>query len=56
MVVGVLTCCALLHIMSNLKTAQMNGQYCLICELMFYKFKLGPNAKEANKNFYESTV
>ena len=49
-VVGALTCCALLHLVCDLKAAQMNMQYSLIQELMLYKFKLGHNAMEATKN------
>ena len=50
MVVGVLTCYALLHSMCNLKAAQMNVQCSLIQELMLYELKRGHNAIEANKN------
>ena len=44
MLVGALTCYALLHSLYDLKAAQMNVQ------LMHYVFKLGLNAREANKN------
>ena len=40
-VVGALTCCGLLHVICDLKAAQMNVQRCLIREFMLYKFKLG---------------
>ena len=50
MVVGVLTCCALLHFDCDLKTTQMNVQCRIIWELMFYKFTLGHNTTEATKN------
>ena len=50
MVVGVQTCCALLHLVYNLKVAQMNMQYSLIWELMLYKLELDHNAAEATKN------
>ena len=46
MVVGELTCCALL----DLKAAQMNMQCRLIQELMLNEFKLVHNAAEATKN------
>ena len=49
-VVGVLTCCALLNSVCNLKGAQINIQCNLIQELMLYKFKLVHNATEATKN------
>ena len=49
-VVGALTFYALLHLVCDLKAAQMNMQYSLIQELMLYKFKLGHNAMEATKN------
>ena len=51
-VFGVLTCCALLHSMYDLKAAQMNMQCSLIWELMLHKFELGHNASEAAKSFY----
>ena len=40
-VVGTLTCCALLHPVCDLKAAQKNVLYNLIWELIFYEFKLG---------------
>ena len=40
-VVGVLTCCALLHSMCNLKATQMNVLYSFIWEFMLYEFELG---------------
>ena len=46
MVVDVLTCCALLHSMWDLKATQMNVQH----SLMIYEFKLDHNAAEAAKN------
>ena len=49
-VVGTLTCCALLHSLCDLKEAQMNIQHSLIQELMLYVFKLGDNVIEATKN------
>ena len=50
MVVSGLTQCALFHFMCDLKVAQMNIQYSLIPLIILYKFKLGQNAVEANKN------
>ena len=38
MVVGVLTCCALVHAVYVLKAAQMNEQCNLIQDFMLYKF------------------
>ena len=49
-VVGVLTCCALLHFMCDLKAAQINMQCSLIWELMLYEFKLCYDSAEATKN------
>ena len=49
-VVGVLTHCALLHSMCDLKFTQMNMQHSLIWELMLYKYKLSHNTMEATKN------
>ena len=40
MVVGVLTCCALFHLMCNLETTQINVLHSLIRELMLYEFVL----------------
>ena len=48
--VGVLTCCTLLHSMCGLKAAQMNVQCSLFQELILYGFKLGHKAAEAIKN------
>ena len=39
MEVSVLTCCALLHSMWDLKAAQMNLQHSLILEFLLYKLK-----------------
>ena len=50
MVVGVLTSCALLYCVCDLKAAQMNMDCCLIWKLMLYKFKLDHNTAEATKN------
>ena len=52
MVVGVLTRCALLHIVYNLKAAQMNMQHSLIQQLMLYELKLGHYTAEVTKNIY----
>ena len=38
--------------MCDLKAAEMKVQNSLIQELLLYKFKLGHNATEANKNIY----
>ena len=51
-VVSMLTCCALLHSIFDLKAAQKNVQHSLIWEHMLYKFKLGHNAMEATKNIF----
>ena len=60
MVVGLLTHCALLHNMYDLKATQINEQHCLIWELMLYEFKQGHNPTEATKSLCcmkdESTV
>ena len=48
-VVGVLTRCALLHYVCNLKTAQITVQRGLILKLMLSGFELGYNALEAIK-------
>ena len=44
------TLCALLHSVTDLKTAQMNMQRNLIWELTLYGFELGYNSAEATKN------
>ena len=49
-VVGALTCCALLHSICDLKATQMNVPHSLIQKLMLYKFKLGQNTAETTKN------
>ena len=49
-VVGALTCCALLYCMCDLKTVQLNLQCSLIWELMLYDFKLPHDVAEATKN------
>ncbi len=49
-VVGALTCCALLHSMCDLKVTQMNMQHNLIQELMLYEFELDYITVEATKN------
>ena len=46
-VVSVLTCFALFHFMSDLKTAQKNMQRSLNRELIPYEFELGLTAAEA---------
>ena len=50
MVVGVLTHCALLHSMHDLKAAQVYVYQSLIQKLMLHEFKLGHNTTEATKN------
>ena len=50
LVVGILTHCALLHSVCDLKATQMNVQHSILWEFMFYKFKLAHNAMEATKN------
>ena len=49
-VAGMLTWYALLHLIGNLKVAQMNIQCSLICELKLYEFKLGLNTAEIAKS------
>ena len=49
-IVGALTCCALLHSLCDLKDMQMNVQYSIIWEIMLYEFKLCHKAAEATKN------
>ena len=46
MIVGVLTCYALLYFIFDLKATQMNVQHILIQELLLYKFKLGHSMQE----------
>ena len=48
-VVGALTCCALLHSVCDMKTTKLNIQCCLIKQLRLCKFELGHNATEATK-------
>ena len=52
MIVGALTCCALLLSLCDLKAAQMNEQCSLIQILMLYKFKMGHNSAKATKSIY----
>ena len=47
---GVLTHCALLHYVCDLKAKQMNVHCSLNQELMLYEFKLSHNAVEITKN------
>ena len=49
-VVGALTLCALIHLMCDLKVAQMNIQNSLIQEFILYKFELGHKTVEETKN------
>ena len=49
-VIGSLTCYALLHRKWDLKTTQMNVQCSLIRELMIYEIELGHNVTKATKN------
>ena len=47
-VVGsVMTCCALLHSISDLKAMQMTVHCSLICELMLYKLELDDNVTKS---------
>ena len=50
MIVGVITRCALLQSVWDLKDTLMNVQSCLIRELMLYEFRLNHNVIEATKN------
>ena len=50
MAVGVLTCCAFLHSVCDLKATQMNVQHSLIQELRLFESELGHNAAEVTKN------
>ena len=52
MVVGVLTCCALLHSVFDFKATQINIQHSLIQEVMIYVFEHCQNAMEEIKNIY----
>ena len=55
MVVRMLTCCALVHSICDLKVTRMNVQHISIQKLMLYEFKLGHNVIEVTKNlFYHS--
>ena len=49
-VVGVLTHCAILNSVCDLKTAQMNMQRGIIRKLMAYEFKLSHSVMEATRN------
>ena len=49
MVVGVLTCCTLLHSVYDLKAIQMNVQHSLIQKIILYKFELGHNTADVTK-------
>ena len=48
-VVGILTQCALLHFVCDLKASKMNIQHSLIQGLMLYEFKVGHNIITATK-------
>ena len=50
MVIGMLTFCALLYSMCNLKAIQMNMQCSLIWELTVYEFEQGYKGRETTKN------
>ncbi len=50
MVVGVLTCCALLQLVYDLKALQMNMQCSLIQKFLLNKFEMGHNTANATKN------
>ena len=50
-VVDLLGCCALIHSMCDLKTAQINVQ--LIWGLMLYEFQLSHNVMEATKTCFD---
>ena len=50
MVIGVLTCCLLLHPTCDLKASQMNMQRSLFQELMLYEFERGHNTAETAEN------
>ena len=52
MAIGPLTNSALPHFVHDLKATLMNLQQSLIQELMYYKFKLGHNITEKNKNTF----
>ena len=52
LVFGLLTCCALLYSMRDLKVAQIAAQWSLIWEFMPYNFEPGHNIKEVTKNIY----
>ena len=49
-VVGVLTHCALLHSVRDLKITKVNVQCSIIEELMLYEFEQGYKIVEATKN------
>ena len=48
-VIGASTCSALWCCVCNLKSAQMNVQFSLIEELLFYNFELGHNTVKTSK-------
>ena len=51
-IAGVLTRCALLHSVCDMKATQINVQCSLIWYFMLHGFKLGHNAAETIKNIY----
>ena len=56
-VVGVLTSCAVLHSVFNLKASKMNMQFSLIQEFMFYDFEQDHDTMEATeKIWYQNGV
>ena len=50
MVGSIVVVVALLHFVCDLKATQINVQYCLIWEFMFYELELAHNAAETIKN------
>ena len=55
-VVGALTCCALLHSVCDLKVEQMNLRRSLNRELTLYESEVGQNAVEVTKSIYSTKV
>ena len=49
-IVGALTCCALIHSEFDLKATEMNVQFGLILEFTLNELKLGHNTVEASKS------
>ena len=52
MVVGVRSCCALLHTLCNLKATQMNVQCSITWKIILYKFELSHNGSRSKQKTF----